>query len=118
MALNWSFKEKAGTVTERRGDQEVTFNFYVGNAFMIVPHEYEENGEQYYNMQWFFIGEDHAKNCLGLSKGHDNMFGVDGIARMTIYREHCRYWKKIVDLFTRAFPHIAIELLDSEPKAE
>lgn len=118
MALNWSFKEKAGTVTEIRDGNEVTFNFYEGNALMIVTHEYEQDGEQYYNMQWFFIGEDHAKNCLGLSKGHDNMFGENGIARLTIYRAHCRQWKKIIDLFTRAFPNIMIEVLAAEPDAE
>ncbi len=118
MALNWSFKEKSGTVTEIRGGEEVTFNFYEGNALMIVLHEYEKDGEGYYDLQWFFIGEDHAKNCLGLSKGHDNMFGQDGISRLTIYREHCRQWKKLIDLFTRAFPKIAIELIDAEPTAE
>lgn len=118
MALRWDFKEKSGTVTEMRDEHEVTFNFYEGNALMIVTHEYENDGEQYYDMQWFFIGEDHAKNCLGLSKGHDNMFGKNGITRMTIYRSHCRQWKKIVDLFSKAFPQIVIELRETEPIAE
>ena len=118
MALNWSFKEKAGTVTEIRDGKEVTFNFYEGNALMIVTHEYERDGEGYYDMQWFFVGEDHAKNCLGLTKGQDNMFGQDGIARLTIYRAHCRQWKKLIDLFTRAFPKIAIEIVASESDAE
>ena len=118
MALQWSFKEKAGTVTERNGEHEVTHNFYEGNALMIVTHEYEKDSEQYYDMLWFFIGEDHAKNCLGLSKGHYNMFGKDGITRLTIYRAHCRHWKKIIDLFTRAFPKIVIELQESEPNME
>ena len=118
MALQWDFKRKSGTVTEKRGEREVTFNFYEGNALMIVPYEYEKDGEGYYDMQWFFIGEDHAKNCLGLSKGHDNMFGADGITRLTIYREHCRQWKKLVDLFTRAFPNIAIEMRNTEPEAQ
>lgn len=115
MALQWSFKEKAGTVTEKRGDQVVTNNFYEGNALMIVTQEYERDGEQFYDMQWFFVGTDHAKNCLGLSKGHDNMFGPDGITHMVIYREHCRYWKDLINLFVKAFPKITIELLDKEP---
>lgn len=118
MALRWDFKQKAGIVTERNGEQEVTHNFYEGNALMIVTHEYEKDGVEYYDMLWFFVGEDHAKNCLGLTKGHDNMFGQDGIARLTIYREHCRQWKKLIDLFTRAFPKIAIEILDAEPATE
>lgn len=118
MALQWNFKKKAGTVTENRNGKEVTFNFYEGNALMIVTHEYEKDGEGYYDMQWFFIGEDHAKNCLGLTKGHDNMFGTDGITRLTIYRENCRQWKKLIDLFTRAFPNIAIEMHNTEPEAQ
>lgn len=114
MALRWSFKEKAGTVTEIIDGQEYTYNFYEGNALMIVLHEYEENGEQYYNLHWFFGDEAHAKNCLGLAKGHENMFGENGIARLTIYRTNCRKWKKILDLFVKAFPHIAIELKEEE----
>lgn len=114
MALNWSFKEKAGTVTQRYGDKMVTQNFYVGNALMIVPYEYEENGEAYYNMSWFFCDKDHAKNCLGLTKGRDGMFDSDEITHLTIYREYCRPWKDIVDLFTKAFPKITIELLEKE----
>ena len=118
MALRWDFTEKAGTVTEKCNGKEATHNFYVGNAFMIVTHEFEEEGEERYTMLWFFIGEDHAKNCLGLSKGHDNMFGNDGITRLTIYRDNCPNWKKIIDLFVKAFPKIAIELLDTEAKEE
>ncbi len=118
MALQWDFNEKAGTVTVRYDGQEATHNFYEGNALMIVTHEFMENGEERYNMLWFFLGMDHAKNCLGLSKGHDNMFGNDGITHLTIYRDHCRNWKNLVDLFVKAFPKIAIELLDAEPKEE
>lgn len=118
MALQWDFKQKSGTVTEIRDSKEVTFNFYEGNALMIVLNEYERDGKEYYDLQWFFIGEDHARNCLGLSKGHDNMFGEDSIARLTIYREHCRQWKKLIDLFTRAFPNIAIEIRNTESTAQ
>ena len=113
MALRWDFNQKAGTVTEIRGQHEVTFNFYEGNALMIVLHEYEEDGEGYYDLQWFFCDEEHAKNCLGLVKGKDNMFGEGNINRLTIYRDNCRQWKKLIDLFTKAFPKIKIELLDA-----
>ena len=118
MALHWDFRMKAGTVTVKEGDREFTDNFYEGNALMIVTREFEEDGVEKYDMLWFFVGDEHAKNCLGLTKGHDNMFGKDGITRLVIYRSHCRQWKKLVDLFVRAFPKISIELLESEPKAE
>ena len=118
MALQWSVKEKAGTVTENREGSEITLPFYEGNALMIVTHEYEKDGQQLYDMQWFFMDEYHAKNCLGLAKGHDNMFGAGGIVSLTIYREHCRQWQKLVTLFTKAFPKIAVDILESEPKSE
>ncbi len=118
MALHWDFKCKAGTVTQVQDGREFTHNFYQGNALMIVTHEYEKDGEQWYDMMWFFVGEDHAKNCLGLSKGYDNMFGPDGITRLTIYRDHCSEWLRIVKLFTKAFPHIAIDLRDTAPDKE
>ena len=117
MALQWSFSEKAGTVTEIRGEHSYTFNFYEGNALMIVTHEFVEDGEERYNLQWFFADELHAKNCLGLTKGHDNMFYDGTITSMTIYRAHSHNWKKIIDLFVQAFPQIRIELLDVEPGA-
>ena len=117
MALHWDFRFKAGTVTEKNGDKTATFNFYVGNAFMIVTHEFvDDDGVEKYDMRWFFVGVDHAKNCLGLSKGHDNMFGADGITSLTIYRDNCYCWKDIVKLFTKAFPDITITLYATEPK--
>lgn len=120
MALRWDFREKSGIVTEKlRDGSSASFNFYEGNALMIVPHEFtDEDGVERYDMRWFFIGEDHAKNCLGIAKGHENMFGPDGITSLTIYRDHCRYWKKLVNLFTRAFPGITILISASAPDHE
>lgn len=123
MALHWDFKEKAGTLTQILRDGTYrTSNFYEGNALMIVPYEYEENGTEYYTMDWFFTGVDHAERCLGLQKCDDgtqhNMFPENGITQLTIYREYCREWKTIADLFTRAFPQIAITILDKAPVPE
>lgn len=119
MALRWDFKEKAGTVTEIQLGKEFTHNFYEGNALMIALYEYtEDDGTKMYDLMWFFCDEAHAKNCLGLKKNaqgeQSNMFGEDGITHLTIYREHCRQWQTIVNLFTKAFPHITIELLEKE----
>ena len=124
--LRWNFKEKAGTVTQKiaqkDGEQEWTFNFYEGNAFMITTYEYEEDGQERYQMQWFFADERHAKICLGQSKGSDgtkkNIFDSDSITQLTLYRDHCREWSKIASLFAKAFPKIRIERLGAEPIAE
>ena len=123
MALTWDWKEKSGTVTQVYGGKEYTSNFYEGNALMIVTNEFEENGEERYTVIWFFTGKDHAERCLGLQKCDDgtqtNMFERDGaVTRLVIYKEHCRKWQTIVDLFTKVFPEIVIELYAKEPCAE
>ena len=119
MALCWDFTKKAGIVTEKLQDgSSASFNFYEGNALMIVTNEFTEDGVERYNMRWFFIGDDHAKNCLGITKGHENMFGPGGITSLSIYRDNCRQWKKLVDYFTRAFPGITILLSASAPDHE
>ena len=120
MALQWDFREKAGTVTESVRGNSFTFPFYEGNALMIVTHEFvdESDGQEKYDMRWFFIGVDHAKNCLGLSKGHDNMFGSDGVTNLTIYRANCRQYLKLVELFTKAFPGVTVTLLPDDPDAK
>ena len=123
MALQWDFNEKAGTVTQVYGGKEYTSNFYEGNALMIVTNEFEENGKELYTVQWFFTDELHAKRCLGLAKCVDgtqhNMFAQDGaVKRMTVYKEHCRSWKKLVLLFLEAFGSLEIDIREKEPESE
>ena len=109
MALIWDWKKVSGTITENIRGMDVTFNFYEGNALMIVLHEYEdENGTDMYNLHWFFCDETHGKRCLGLAKGCDSMFGPGQVKRLVIYRENCRQWEKIVRLFAKAFPDMEI----------
>ena len=114
MALQWDFRERSGTLTMTQNGTEFDINFYEGNAMMIALYEFEEDGQSKYNLQWFFLDETHAKRCLGLVKGTENMFGDEPITQMTIYRDHCRNWSKIINLFVKAFPHIQITLLESK----
>ena len=119
MALTWEWNKLSGTITEINYGKEHTFNFYEGNALMIVLNEYEdENGENMYNLHWFFCDEAHAKNCLALAKGHENMFEENSIKNITVYRDNCRQWEKIVKLFTKAFPNIEITLLPTKKVEE
>ena len=123
MALHWDFKCKAGIIEARQqqrdGEHDFTLTFYEGNALMITTYEYNDNGKDVYDMVWFFTGTDHAKRCLGLAKCDDgtkhNMLSDTNITRITIYRNNCRQWKTIVDLFTKAFPDIMIELMANDP---
>ena len=109
MALRWDFKEKAGTITEKNGDVR---NWYEGNALMIVLNEWEEKGSEFYSLYWSFFDKEHGKNCLGISKGHDNIFADQPIIELTINRRYCHYWKDIITMFTKAFPEIKIVLYD------
>ena len=85
MALTWEWKNLSGTITEINYGKEHTFNFYEGNALMIVLNEYkDENGEDMYNLHWFFCDEAHAKNCLGLAKGHENMLEENSVKNITV----------------------------------
>ena len=114
MALRWDFREQSGTLTMMQNGKQFDINFYEGNAMMIAIFEFEEDGKSMYNLQWFFTDETHAKRCLGLAKGTENMFRDELITQMTIYRDHCRNWSKIANLFVKAFPHIQSTLLESK----
>lgn len=123
MALQWDWNKKSGTVTQVYGGEEYTSNFYEGNALMIVTNEFEEDGVERYNVIWFFTGKDHAERCLGLQECDDgtktNIFERDGmVTRLVIYKEHCRHWQTLIDLFTKAIPEIVIELRAKAPNEE
>lgn len=107
MALQWQWKEQSGTI-QLEGK---TYPFYEGNAFMIVLHEFkDEKGEESWQMMYFFVDKSHAKRCLGLEKGSYDMF-EGNVEKITIYKNHCHYWKDIVDLFTKTQPDIEITIL-------
>ena len=126
MAYNWEWACKSGEFTFKG----YKYNFYQGNGFMIILDEFimtesrkdidtadEDVGKECYRVAWFFVDKDHAKRCLGLTKGSYDMF--EGLVeKITIYKDHCSNWKDIVDLFTKSQPNIVIEIRPTEPKAE
>ena len=107
MALRWQWNEKGGEVTFKNGD---VYPWYEGNGLMIVLNEWQENEETYWSMFWFFADKEHAKNMLGLSKGHENCFSDNPITEITINRKWSYQWKDLVTLLTKAFPDIRITL--------
>lgn len=75
MSLNWNFKNDFyGIMITRYQFKDETivnqFNLYDGNALMIACFETENT----YQVSNFFADKDHMKNCLGLTKGYDNMY--------------------------------------------
>lgn len=120
MALNWKWDEKCGeAIIEQTFGNEVnvyTKNLYEGNAFLIFMNEWEENGKGMYSLYTFFADETHAKRCLGLVKGYNNIFtdGSDRLLKIKINKAKSDNWKKIVTLFAQAFDNIDIEIYTEE----
>lgn len=120
MSLNWGWDDKIGeaTVEQTFNGETKTFtkSLYEGNAFLIFITEWKENEEDMYSLYSFFADEAHAKNCLGLTKNHNNIFaeGCDKLTKISINKEKSRNWKKIVTLFAQAFDNIEIKIFSEE----
>lgn len=116
MALHWDWNDKVGTVTVFNYDKEVEYNLYQGNAFLIMLYEYEVDGKEMWQMGSFFADETHAKNCLGLTKGYDNIFDTEysKMLKIRINKGKYSYTKKLVDMLIKAFDNIIIELYTEE----
>ena len=115
MALQWKWNEKCGeAVLQQTIDGETrdfTLNLYTGNAFLIMIHEYEEDGENMYNLHSFWFDKKHMENCLGITEGHDNMYsGYQTLTKFRMDMVKCRYWKEIAVALKKAFPDMVIEL--------
>ena len=119
MSVNWNWSEKCGEVTlkqmhPKEADREFTISLYNGNCMIVMLHEFKdrETGEDMYNFFSFFSDKDHAKNCLGLSKGTNNIFDTDyqKFTKVRLNKKKCRYFKDLVTLFAQAFDNITIEV--------
>lgn len=105
--LLWSWNEKCGEMTMGK----YSMNLYEGNALMIMISEWTEEGEDKYQVCGFFGDKEHAKNCLGLSKGHENIYADCPWEKLTLYRSKSKNWKQFIELAAKAFPDIEIHLL-------
>jgi len=120
MALHWNWSDKIGTVTIFNHDKEVEYTLYQGNAFLIMLYEYKDkDGEELWQMGSFFVDESHAKNCLGLTKGYDNMFNTNyyKMLKIRINKKKYSYTKKLIDMLVKAFDDISIELYTEKETA-
>ena len=125
MALNWNWKDKCGELevvqTRNNEPRKFTLSLYEGNALLIMLYEYiNENADEMYDMFSFFIDKTHAKKCLGLQKNGDgvlnNMFDEDWqkFTKIRLNKAKSRNWKDIVELFSKAFDNITIEIYTEE----
>lgn len=112
MALNWSWSEKCGeAVFEQRG-KEFTVNLYQGNAYLIFIYEYEEDGNNMYNLFTFWADKVHAKRCLGLEKGYENLYSDerDKLKKIRINKSKFSKTSEMVGLLAKAFDDLVIEI--------
>jgi len=119
----WS--NKSGKCTIIQKDMEFELNLYAygtSNCFLCAFYEYEdtETHKTMEQMQWFFMDERHGKIMLGLQKGNDGTKEnyLSEITKITLYKNKCVDWKKLMTMFAQAFDKITIEILAEQPKED
>lgn len=118
MAVTWDWNAKCGefvieqTVDANGTKKDFTVSIYNGNCMAVFLYEFVEGETEKYNFFGFFSDKTHAKNCLGLTKGEDNIYdnGWQTITRVRLNKSKCRYFKDLVALFAQAFDNIDIEI--------
>ena len=124
MALQWDWKEQCGTVTLVQKDadgaeREFTLSLYTGNAFLIILHEFEDDGVEKYDLYSFWGDKYHMRNCLGLNKkeGFDsNLYEQEHqyFSKVRINKAKCRHHADIIPALAQAFKNITIEVFTEE----
>ena len=134
MALQWLWANKCGEATFRRrvakGDptkdgeyeyKEYTVSLYEGNAELIFIYEYEQDGEQMYNLTDFFADKEHMKRCLGIDKRYKDTYGknryereYDRLVKIRFNKAKSHNYKEIITAFVQAFKEIEIEVYTEE----
>ena len=120
MALHWLWSEKVGEADIQQNGIEFTCSLYQGNAYLIFIYEYEEEGQQLYQMHSFILDKDHLKNMLGLNKKDGftvNEFNRDSerLVAVRFVKNKLRYSKEIITTLVQAFDTLTIQLVESLP---
>ena len=104
---NWD-NHSGKCIIEQNG-KEFELNLYAYgtcNCFLCAVHEYEdpEDHKTKEQLQWFFMDERHGKILLGLIKGMDGKKEnyMDDVRKITLYKNKCSDWKKIMTMFAEA----------------
>lgn len=112
---NWD--NHSGKCTIEQNGKEFELNLYAygtSNCFLCAVYEYEdpEDHKTKEQLQWFFMDENHGKIMLGLKKnssGEKENY-MDEMRKITLYKNKCTDWKKIMTMFAEAFDKIDIEI--------
>lgn len=108
--LRVDYTKRMGEWIIKGGDGEEYKQTLCGcNGLCAMMHFYtDDKGVDMVQLCSFFADEEHAKNCLGLSKGTTNIY-EDCLVRVrlnTAYKES----RKLAAMLVKAFDAITIEL--------
>ena len=112
---NWNNISGKCTIDQKGKEFELNLYAYgTSKCFLSAVYEYEnpEDHKTYEQLQWFFMDENHGKIMLGLKKGSDGKKEnyMDEVRKITLYKNKCTEWKKIMAMFAEAFNKIDIEI--------
>lgn len=108
MSINWNWKDKIGELVIDNYGKEYTINVYECNGLAVFIHEWEENEIEKYELYGFFADENHMKNCLGLTKGYENMY-ANTFKKITL--KQCKTTIKLLQAFVKAKWENDIEII-------
>lgn len=122
MALTWEWNKKVGeavfdaeSVLDPK--KEIKVNLYEGNAYLIFIYEYvdKDTKENMYTLAGFFADKAHMNNCLGLTKGHENIYARNGrLKRISFNKAKSKNYKEIISALVKAFDDIEIKIYTKE----
>lgn len=74
MSVSWLWKDKMGSVQWTEHGATCTVDIYDGNCLCVFIHRYICGDRKMYDFYGFINNLDHLKNCIGITKGQDNMY--------------------------------------------
>ena len=109
----YDFNDKSGEVLIKQGEKEFVLDMYDEgkcNTFLATVWKHPKTDE--HQLQWFFCDESHGKRMLGITKNYsgERENCLMEIKKITIFKNKCANWKKIINLFAQAFDEITIEI--------
>lgn len=115
----YNFNDKSGTVTIEQNGREFILDLYgEGKCNCFCATVFKAENE--YQLQWFFMDEDHGKRMLGLQKAPngEKINYLAEVTKLTIYKSKCSNWQKIMMMFAKAFDNLTIEIKEEETSNE
>ena len=122
MALQWHWDKKVGEAVFdglylNDPTKETVVNLYEGNALLIMIYEYKDKttDNDMYDMFGFFVDKQHMNRCLGLVKGHDNIYAQHGrLKKISFNKAKSKNYNQIIPALVKAFDDIEIKIYTEE----